>query len=394
MHRRRVTLGYAGCRWQSRMTVSRPELPRSRCAGRGAEGSSPHRTFEGSPFVAPSTRCLHSLRSILCSSGSRRHEPPDEAAEFAGNGGDRDLGALALADEASVAAVEPDLRLARVLGDAGRLVAERLACPGPEGGSMAVAPTRLDEDAAGVAVAGLGDPASPLLAAAGVLAGDEADEGHELARALEATEVVDLGEEDHGGEGGDAPQAGELADRIGVGLSGRETSDVLLEQSALFDEVLDLEDVVLEGDPLRVAFELLASQPLPVALGPVVAVAEDAAMADEELREPMARWGEVLADILARADEIADRLLVGGRNGDHGELAGAIQASELPGVAAVGLHAVRRLHGDEGRGHDLAGDPHLRQLPIDLVPTGPRLVAAAKLVRLQGEPAEGASDDL
>ena len=68
-------------------------------------------------------------------------------------------------------------------------------------------PGRLDEQAADVAVADLGDRALPALLAGGVLRGDEPDEGHELLGAVEAAEVADLGDERERGQRLDATQA-------------------------------------------------------------------------------------------------------------------------------------------------------------------------------------------
>jgi len=51
-----------------------------------------------------------------------------------------------------------------------------------------------------VAVAAFGDASLPALGAAGILAGDEAEVGHELARVLEAAQITQLGGERHGGD--------------------------------------------------------------------------------------------------------------------------------------------------------------------------------------------------
>ena len=54
----------------------------------------------------------------------------------------------------------------------------------------------LNEDVADAGVAGLGDGAEASSVSGGVLARDEADVGHELARVLEATQVPELGGDD------------------------------------------------------------------------------------------------------------------------------------------------------------------------------------------------------
>ena len=94
-----------------------------------------------------------------------------------------------MADEMSVPAVEPALRLPR-LGENGRGLA--LAPPGQghaEAGRMSIVPGRFDEDPPRVRIARLGDTAAPRLVARGVLARDEAEVGHELPRAGKALDV-------------------------------------------------------------------------------------------------------------------------------------------------------------------------------------------------------------
>jgi hypothetical protein len=119
-----------------------------------------------------------------------------------------------------------------------------------------------------------------------------------------------------------------------------------------------------------------------------------ATVADEELCEPVARSGEVLADVVASADEITHRFLLCGGNGDCGELAGTKEARELARVAAVGLHAVARSHWDQRRRNDFALDAHRGELPVHLESARTCLVTAAELVRITCEPLERSPDDL
>src|SRR6185312_17458643 len=107
------------------------------------------------------------------------------------------LRGLSARGEAEEAPVESVLRLEGVIHNARRLplparLHRRAACR-----RVAVMPRGLDEDAPRVAVAGLGDAAAPLLAAAGALAGDQTQVGHQLAGVLEALEVADLGDQGH-----------------------------------------------------------------------------------------------------------------------------------------------------------------------------------------------------
>ncbi len=69
----------------------------------------------------------------------------------------------------------------------------QLACGSSEArakGDRAVVPGSLDEESAHVAVSGLGNRAQSPALPAGVLTGNETDEGHRLARRAEAMEGV------------------------------------------------------------------------------------------------------------------------------------------------------------------------------------------------------------
>jgi len=72
---------------------------------------------------------------------------------------------------------------------------------GGDAWAVAVVPGGLDEESAGVVVAGLGDVAAVALVAAGVLAGDDPQPGAQLARVAEAVEVADLGDQAKRGPG-------------------------------------------------------------------------------------------------------------------------------------------------------------------------------------------------
>src|SRR5205809_882841 len=60
-----------------------------------------------------------------------------------------------------------------------------------EAGRVLVVPGRLDQQAAGVLVAGLGGRAALAALAGGVLADGQAEEAHQLARRAEAAEVAE-----------------------------------------------------------------------------------------------------------------------------------------------------------------------------------------------------------
>jgi hypothetical protein len=80
-----------------------------------------------------------------------------------------------------------------------------------------VGPGRLDQLGAQVGVAGLGEVASGGPLAAGILAGHQAAEPHELAGPGEPAPVADLGGQREGAQPGHAPVGGQAGHLLGEG---------------------------------------------------------------------------------------------------------------------------------------------------------------------------------
>jgi hypothetical protein len=87
------------------------------------------------------------------------------------------------------------------------------------GGPVLVVPGGLDEQAAGVPVAGAGDVAAVALVAGGVLARHGPEVGGQLARVAEPVPVADLGQQPERGAVGDAAERAESAHRVGPRLA-------------------------------------------------------------------------------------------------------------------------------------------------------------------------------
>ena len=124
------------------------------------------------------------------------HLGPDEGGKLAGDRDVDDGRALAALDRVVVASVQADLG---VPGAVRRFRAGLGAAR-----SVAVVPGGLDEQAAGVAVAGLGDVAAVLLIAGRILARRDPQPTGQLARMREAAKVADLCDEPQRGAGRDA----------------------------------------------------------------------------------------------------------------------------------------------------------------------------------------------
>src|SRR6516165_5674363 len=203
--------------------------------------------------------------------GALRHDGPDEADEFAGDGGHRARRPFAVADEMAIPAIEallgaPGLRAARrrlALGARRQGPAERRA--------MAIVPGGLHEHAPRVGVAGLGEGPAPLTVPRRVLTGDQAQVGHQLAGVREPLEVDDFRPEYHGRERVDPPEAAQPADRLAIGGLLGERGDLLVQLGLMGARLLEGEQGGLEGPLEWGQVEALLTDPCPVALTPVLA---------------------------------------------------------------------------------------------------------------------------
>jgi hypothetical protein len=123
--------------------------------------------------------------------------------------------------------------------------------------------------------------------------------------------------------------------------------------------------------------EALVPQPGPVALRPVPALAVDPAGPGQEFQEPVPPAEEILLEVLPAAEQVPHRLLRFIGHPDRGQLPRPEEADQLRRIPAVGLDPLPRLAGGERRGHDLAGDAEGRELAVEVVPCGARLVAGS-----------------
>ena len=99
-------------------------------------------------------------------------------------------------------------------------------------------------------------------------------------------------------------------------------------------------------------------------------------MSQQKFRQTVARAEQVGADVLAAAQQVADRFLLVGRHMDRRQRAGPIEDRELARVAPIGRDAVARSTRDERRGNDLTGEARGGQRPLQLEATRAGLIAA------------------
>jgi hypothetical protein len=155
--------------------------------------------------LVPSTRT--SLTSHSNDSFFDRQRGPKKADELSSNGDDDFVVLFASCGHAPIAPAQPTMRFVRYRDDVRGAV--QLSASGAFGSPwrMPIVPSALDQDAACVTVARLGDPPALRTAAARVLTWNESQRGHQLARPTRASEVVKLGHQRHGGHRVDAVEA-------------------------------------------------------------------------------------------------------------------------------------------------------------------------------------------
>jgi hypothetical protein len=160
-------------------------------------------------------------------------------------------------------------------------------------------PGGLDEQPPYVAVARLGDLAAALLASRGMLTGDQPQEGHEAAWGVEAHEVVELGDQTHGGESFDAPEATKRSHYLGVAVLAAQLFDLLVERSQANLHLLDRQQVVVEDELIFGMLESQASKPQTMTLTPrPLAFHPLTPSSQQQLAQPVPAPDQVLVRVL------------------------------------------------------------------------------------------------
>ena len=173
------------------------------------------------------------------------HDSPKKAYELAGRSDDSELRWFP-----SVHAVEEleetVLSLPGMSNDVRRLAQLAFLELGGYGRPVSILPSGLDEDVATAAVTGLGDVTLTNAIPAGVFGRDKSEESHELRGSLKAPPVADLGDEGHGGESTDAPEAGKPLDERFIERREGEAFDLFVEIVSSADLVVEQREILSE----------------------------------------------------------------------------------------------------------------------------------------------------
>jgi hypothetical protein len=173
----------------------------------------------------------------------------------------------------------------------------------------------------------------------------------------EAAKVADLGQQPERGDQADAPERAQPTHRVRPGLARRHLLELVVECGELGVDGVEVAEHVGERTLGERIVERLTPDPGLVSLGPgLLALAVDAAVAQQLLGQLVAGGGPRPAQVIAAADQIPQPLLLGGGRLDERQLAGAIETHELLGVATVGLDPVTGPDGHKRRRDHVAGD--------------------------------------
>jgi hypothetical protein len=117
--------------------------------------------------------------------------------------------------------------------------------------------------------------------------------------------------------------------------------------------------------------EALRAHPLAEPTRPsLTMIGTPATMTEQERLHAVLDPSAIILQVLAHTDQVADGLFCGRGHAYRGELAGAVQPSEVGSVEPVGLHALARASRDQGGSDDVAGHVQVGQESMNAVAGG------------------------
>ncbi len=159
-------------------------------------------------------------------------------------------------------------------------------------------------------------------------------------------------------------------------LGGRDLLELGVERVELAFDAVEVDQHLLQGQLREPIVQSLHVDPAAMLLRPRrLALAEDAAVAQQLLEHAVTRRGPRAANVVAAPEQVTQSLKLGRRRQNEAQQAGAMQPDELLGVTPVGLDAIAGPDRDQRRRDDVARHPDLRQQPPQREPAGPRLIA-------------------
>src|SRR5688572_4478995 len=302
---------------------------------------------------------------------------PEEAGEFARDGGDDVLFGFAARRQAPVASVQPMLCVPGLLDDGrGRPALTETESPS-EKGVMPVLPRGLDQYPPQMRIPRFRDSATGLFGPTGILRRDQAGKRHDAGGGGEAPGIAQFGGDGEGGEIVNAAEAAETFDAGAERLDGEEVPELGIDRVESPDGFIDRSHVRAMGLLERGDRPALRLQPGRMACGPrLLRPGKATAVTQEKLREPVPRAQQIRANIFATAQQIPRRLFLLAGNVNGGERASAVQHGELAGIASIRLDAIAWAPRDQRRRDDVTGNLVTGQRPLELEAAWTCFVAA------------------
>src|SRR5215471_4381254 len=274
------------------------------------------------PFM---TRAVHSPRITLRRSTRRNLaiDRPDEGRQLAGDCGGNDDRPLALAGERPKAPAQPHLRFPGNFTHRPRCGRHLKLFLAANTWRMPIAPTGFDQDAPRPTIAGLGDAAAVDGVSCGAFARYQTEIPHQLARALKARQIADLGQHRHRRNEIYPAHRLQGCDHLAKRPLGHRLTDRLLQTLDTLALLAYRPHKLFEHNTLLAMRELLQQEPIHVRPPPRL-------LARIMAPEPKHERG----DLLALALEVFARRFTGAREISHRfmPLVGHPHRGELPGA--------------------------------------------------------------
>jgi hypothetical protein len=244
------------------------------------------------------------------------------------------------------AAAQALLRLIGDRNDASGLPLASARKRHPDARAMLIMPRRFDQHPPDQCVAGTRDATAPMLLAAGVLARHEPEIRYQCARRVEAPKVVQLGQNKHGRQRVDPPEAPQPADLLSIRLRLGDFGHPLIQFLQADLELINRQQIIVHDSAFGRMCPLQTGDPAPMPLRPVPTGGVVQAAAQEQLAQPMPHRCNFPRIILGET-QIADRFILGRRRVHLSEKARQQQLDQLPCIARVRLDPLARLAWNE-----------------------------------------------
>ena len=177
-------------------------------------------------------------------------------------------------------------------------------------GGVLIGPRRLDQCAPGRAIAGFGDGALMAMLTGGIFTGDQAEIAHQLARMAKARQIAQLGHDAHGMNELNAAASLQRGDHRAASASApapvRWIGVSRCTRAVASSTACTYSSKAMRCAGLR---QRQARNPAPMRLGPRRLAGVTNVVTQQQRRQPMARLALHGHRVLARAHQIAHRLI-------------------------------------------------------------------------------------